>query len=580
VSLPTLTIVVPTIGRLPGLQHTLDSIARQALVPGDRVLVVLDTYQEPPKPHIRALVATYGFEYHEHDGGTHFFGNPQLNHAMTVATADPATTTDFFCALGDDDVYVDGALARIRWQLKPGWVGLVQFYSPPFPTPDGPRRLVLWDDRVLKQAHISGCCLIAPTASLVPVKAERRIEVDFDWIQDVVAKTGHGPLWIDDCVILARPRLVDGHPVRTLAAMRSGLKLLVVHPGASWSTADVEAGLRYGLEAHGVTVVRYRLDERIDRARTWLHTAWRRTKKAHPAIEKPSTADVFYHAGIGVLEMALRHQVDAVVVISAMFLHPDVIVLLRRAGVKVTVLFTESPYDEVHELPIAKLVDGGWTNERSAVPAFRAVNPRMGYLPHGWHPERHRGDPQPGDEAVAAHDVVFVGSAFHERVAWLSAIDWTGIDLGLYGSWDALSSRHPLRRFVREGPVSNVKASALYRRASIGLNLYRTSQGWGTDAPPIATAESLNPRAYELAACGAFSISTARAEVHEVFGDLVPTFQSPHDAQALLELWLDDAAGRRRITQQLPACVAEASWTTRATTVIGDLETLLSRRAA
>jgi hypothetical protein len=236
VSLPTLTIVVPTIGRLPGLQHTLDSIARQALVPGDRVLVVLDTYQEPPKPHIRALVATYGFEYHEHDGGTHFFGNPQLNHAMTVATADPATTTDFFCALGDDDVYVDGALARIRWQLKPGWVGLVQFYSPPFPTPDGPRRLVLWDDRVLKQAHISGCCLIAPTASLVPVKAERRIEVDFDWIQDVVAKTGHGPLWIDDCVILARPRLVDGHPVRTLAAMRSGLKLLVVHPGASWST--------------------------------------------------------------------------------------------------------------------------------------------------------------------------------------------------------------------------------------------------------------------------------------------------------------------------------------------------------
>jgi len=352
------------------------------------------------------------------------------------------------------------------------------------------------------------------------------------------------------------------------------VKVLLVHPGASWSTTDVEAGLRYGLTHHGVQVVRYRLDERIDRSKRWLYASWRHAKKRNPTLERPTIGDFFYQAGVGALEMALRHNVDAVVIVSAMFLHPDVIILLKRAGLFVTVLFTESPYDQVQELKIAPLVDGCWTCERSSVPAFRAVNPRSGYLPHAWHPERHRPGAQPEDDLVIGHDVVFVGSAFRERIDWFSAIDWRGIDLGLYGEWSALGSRHSLRHFVREGPVTNVKTAALYRRAKIGLNLYRTSQGWGKDAPSIAHAESLNPRAYELAACGAFHLSTRRAEVGEVFGDHVPTFGDATEAESLIRAWLADDAHRQRVASSLPACVAESSWVERATRVIGDLQTL------
>jgi len=355
------------------------------------------------------------------------------------------------------------------------------------------------------------------------------------------------------------------------------VKVLLIAPGASWATADVEAGLRVGLETHGVQIVRYRLDERIDRSNRWLYAQWRRTKKVNPAIEKPNTADVFYQAGIGALEMGLRHQVDCVLVVSAMFLHPDVIVLMKRAGLRVVVLFTESPYDMRKELEVAGLVDGCWTNERSVVEMFRGVNPQSGYLPHGWHPDRHRPGPQPGDEAVAAHDVVFVGSAFHERVEWLSAIDWTGIDLGLYGSWTPVGARHPLRKFIQGAQVTNQTTAALYRRAKVGLNLYRTSMGWGKHAPAITHAESLNPRAYELAACGAFHLSTARAEVGEVFNGCVPTFETPAQASALIRHWLADADGRARIAKDLPSCVASASWIDRARMVIGDLQRLLQR---
>lgn len=358
------------------------------------------------------------------------------------------------------------------------------------------------------------------------------------------------------------------------------MKLLLIEPGASWSTADVSAGLRNGLEHHRVQLVRYRLDERIDRSNRWLYAQWRRTKKSNPAIEKPNTADVFYQAGIGALEMALRHEVDAVFVVSAMFLHPDVIVLMKRAGLRVVVLFTESPYDMEKELAVARLIDGCWTNERSAVGAFQEANTNSGYLPHGWHPERHKPGVQLGDDAVLHHDVVFVGSAFQDRIRWLSEIDWSGINLGLYGSWDSLSPRHVLRQFVRGAQITNVATAALYRRAKIGLNLYRTSMGWGKHAPQIAHAESLNPRAYELAACGAFHLSTYRAEVAEVFGDLVPTFTTPFEASALIRRWLADEDERVHVSHLLPACVAESSWVERSARVIGDLQTLLQRRAA
>lgn len=353
------------------------------------------------------------------------------------------------------------------------------------------------------------------------------------------------------------------------------MKLLVVHPGASSSTSDVADGLYYGLEHHGVELVRYRLDHRIDRSHRWLHYNWRRTQKVHPSLERPTTADVFYQAGIGALEMALRHQVDCVLVVSAMFLHPDVIILMKRAGLRVVVLFTETPYDQVKELAVAGLVDGCWTSERASIEAFRAVNPRTGYLPHAWHPERHVAGPQPGDEDVAAHDVVFVGTGFYERIAWLNAIDWTGIDLGLYGNWQHLGSRHPLRACVRGGVVDNARAAALYRRAKIGLNLYRTAVGWAKDAPPIDTAESLNPRAYELARCGAFVLSSDRAETLDVFGDLVPTFRNAFEASALIRRWLADDEGRALVQAALPARVAEASWVTRSLDVIGDVQTLL-----
>jgi spore maturation protein CgeB len=356
------------------------------------------------------------------------------------------------------------------------------------------------------------------------------------------------------------------------------VRIVLCHPGASWSTADVFDGLLYGLRENGADVISYRLDTRIEASHKALHWLWRTKKKDQPDLAKPNTVDTIYHAGIGVLEMALRHQASVVVVVSAMLLHPDVVIMMRRAGLKIVVLFTESPYDEEKEMAIAGMVDGCWTNERSCVPKFRTVNPRTGYLPHAWHPLKHF--PAAPVPDIPTHDVVFVGTGFTERVEWFNAIDWTGIDLGLYGTWKSVGLKRQVRACIKDSVVTNEMAAALYRQAKVGLNLYRSSRGWGRGAPRIAYAESLSPRAYELAACGSFHLSDYRLEVREVFGDLVPTFTTPTEAAALIRLWLNQPDERARVAASLPACVAESSWVERAKTVLGDLSRLLHKQAA
>ncbi len=320
----------------------------------------------------------------------------------------------------------------------------------------------------------------------------------------------------------------------------------------------MEAGLRYGLEAHGVEVIPYRLDTRLTRAKSWLTNSWRAKKDA--TVARPTTGEALLQAGIGAVEQALRHQVDAVVIVSGILLHPDVVVLLRRAGLRCYVLFTESPYDHEHELRVAAMSDGGWTHERAVLGEFQKVNPLIEYLPHAWHPGRHGVKPRVPD--APAHDVVMVGAGFPERITFLNGIDWAGIDLGLYGIWKGFGLKEQVAKCVQSGPIENETAQALYRNAKVGLNLYRRTR---------AKAESLNPRAYELAACGLFYISEYREESAERFGGLVPTFTTPKEAEAMIRLALSADEERAAVSVALPDVVAEDSWTDRAVQVLEDM---------
>lgn len=339
--------------------------------------------------------------------------------------------------------------------------------------------------------------------------------------------------------------------------------VLVVHPGASWATHDVHVGVVEGLRAQGVRVCEFRLDTRIQRTHDFLHVLWRKQRRAAPerAWPKPSETDVLHQASIGMVERALEKGCSDILVVSAMYLMPDRIAVAQRAGLRVWLLCTETPYAMPQELRLAGLVDGVWTHERAVLDQFRAVNPRVGYLPHAWRPGVHD-VPAPADLEPTC-DVLFCGSLFKERIAWLEAVDWTGIDLALYGTPEMLAPRSPLRAFVRGGLVPNAKLVGLAQQARIALNLFRAPD----DGHP---AESLNPRLYEMAAAGVCSVSDVRAEVAETFGAAVPTFTTPAEAGVVIRDLLANPARRAWCAAQARAAVAAESWAHRASQMIND----------
>lgn len=369
------------------------------------------------------------------------------------------------------------------------------------------------------------------------------------------------------------------------------MRWLVIDSGSQVSTSDVYDGIVAALDRAGHEVFTYALTGRYQFAYDYLQTLWEKRRAADPNIPAPLPEDVAYLACSGALERASWYQPDVILNISSMYFAPQAIIDLRRNGYFVATVLTESPYNDDLQGKIAALSNICWTNERTSLGPLRAANPNTCYLRHAYDPLRHRPDLDVPDD-VAAHDVVFVGTAFAERIALLEAVDWSRIDLGLYGAWEwdihgddgeltamGLAQDSPLRPFVRGGPIPNAQAVALYRRAKIGLNLYRSSVDFAGEGGHVYQAESLNPRAYELAACGAFTISEYRAEVPEVFGTLVPTFTEARQLEILIRCYLADDAGRAQLAAQLPAVVAEESFDHRAAQIVADIERLWRRRS-
>jgi len=341
------------------------------------------------------------------------------------------------------------------------------------------------------------------------------------------------------------------------------LRILLVGAGAAFSTRDVEEGYLAALRATDAEVWLYDLGSRLNLARDWVNKMWRaRGKKPE---ERPGWPDAIYRGSVEALEMALRFQADWVFIVSGMFFHPDVLEMMRRAGLRTAVLFTESPYEDDQQEKMSALTDMCWTTERTSTHRLHAR-----YVRHAYDPARHRPD-MPLDLSLPAHDVVFVGSGFPERIEILKSVDWTGIDLGLYGEWGLLGPTAKLRQFVRSGPVSNETAVALYRRARIGLNLHRSSKTYGRHAARVAHAESANPRTYELAACGLFQVSDFRLEIAELFGDAVPMVDMKNLEQTV-RTYLQDSPARHHAARQARDLIRPHTFAARAAQVLADLE--------
>ncbi|HEU02422.1 MAG TPA: glycosyltransferase family 1 protein, partial [Aurantimonas coralicida] len=156
----------------------------------------------------------------------------------------------------------------------------------------------------------------------------------------------------------------------------------------------------------------------------------------------------------------------------------------------------------------------------------------------------------------------------------LEGVDWTGIKLRLLGFWQAagfLGKDSPLLPFVVDKAISNLDVPRYYASAKICLNSHRAGDG----------AESVNPRVVEAAACGAFQLSDARAEMREMFqwggswppmAPVIPTFDDSESLETLIREYLAADERRRCHAAQARKCVQGETFDVRVATLMEAFE--------
>lgn len=348
------------------------------------------------------------------------------------------------------------------------------------------------------------------------------------------------------------------------------MKILLIYPAADFSTFDVARGIESGLRAEGHEVVPYRLSRRLVHAHAALKTG-------QPEDFEPEPAEVALHAAEGLPYRAITMETPWALFVSCMGIHPAGLIALRKMGVRIAGWFTEAPYetDDDRELHFAQLCDVAFVNERTAVRTFDGRLASGGgvveYLRHAYDPALHHPPVEPLSPEDCA-DVLFVGTGFPERQHLLECIDWDGIDLRLGGLWPAMKRDQDLARNLKFPCLDNKETVRLYGGAKIVLNPHRFAHG----------AESANPRVYEAAACGAFQICDRRAEILEVFGDSVPTFDPgvPWQLGAMVRRYLADEPARKQLAAEALKRVAGETFQARAKTIVDTLSRFDRQRPA
>ena len=342
----------------------------------------------------------------------------------------------------------------------------------------------------------------------------------------------------------------------------AGMRWLAVHPGPHYSVQDVYTGWVEALRGLGEKVFEYNLGDRLVFFEQALMPADPDNVR-NPTVFKRAVSldEAAILAADGIGNLVLRHRPDVLLVVSAFFVPLDTLRAVRAAGVKVVVLHTESPYEDMRQMAVAAHADLNLLNDPVNIGLFQQIAPTL-YVPHAHRPTvHHRGAAEPG----LVCDFAFIGTGYPSRVEFLERMGLDGLDVVLGGNWEALPEGSPLLKHV-DGPkdqcYDNGDAADLYRSARASVNVYRREVKGGT-----AGGWAMGPREVEMAACGLFFLRDPRGEGDEVLG-MLPTFASPEDAGEQLRWWLAHDSERERAAALAAEAVADRTFTRHAASLL------------
>jgi hypothetical protein len=190
-ALPTLSIVIPSIGR-GTLKNTLASIRGQRLLPGDEIIVAGDGFQ-PRAQEFFHRSGLPGF-YVSYPGPAKDSGGQVRNKAQHLASA------QYLAFMDDDDIYLPGAFTLMR-------LGAMRAKGGPclFRMMSARSGSLVWRQRKIAFSNVGTPNIVLPnTPGKIP-PWDSQYAHDYRFIKDTVGFYDQGPYWCEEVIAGIRP---------------------------------------------------------------------------------------------------------------------------------------------------------------------------------------------------------------------------------------------------------------------------------------------------------------------------------------------------------------------------------------
>ena len=251
--------------------------------------------------------------------------------------------------------------------------------------------------------------------------------------------------------------------------------------------------------------------------------------------------------------LAAEHRPDLVLVLDALgkTFPAGKAAELRKMGIRTAVWLPDDPYHSDTTLGIAPHYEYVFTIEKSCVPYYRELGiSQVHYLPLAVNPDVVR--PTYAETSYET-DVCFIGSAFWNRVALFDEIapSLAGKKVKIVGYWwERLKNVDMLKDSIHGVWLSPEETIKYYGRAKIVLNIHRSADdpSHNSNSRNIP-AHSVNPRMFEISACGTLQLADIRdglPEHYEPDHDIA-TFSSVDELAKKIDYYLRHEDERREM---------------------------------
>lgn len=273
---------------------------------------------------------------------------------------------------------------------------------------------------------------------------------------------------------------------------------------------------------------------------------------------KQSVRECIVGSPAAMLQEAAQHRPDVVLVMNGLHVFPadhlDQVNGIRGLGIKTAVWFVDDPYFTEDTLEICRHYDVVFTHEEATVAFYHQHGAsRVVYLPLAVNPEMfqpRRAEPQ------HQYDVCFIGTGFWNRIELFDELApfLAGKKVFIAGGlWDRLKRSDLLGRFLHEGWIDPNATVDYYNGAKIVINVHRTDKS-GEDNRNAHQIEgrSINPRTYEISACGTMQITDLRADLPLYYrpGYDIETFASASELRYKIQYYLENEDKRLAIAMR------------------------------